>query len=235
MSRGYWPVKESDQVSFVVRLAEAIAAEAGHFGLSAEQSANLTAAAQAYRVEWQRTMEPETRTRPQTARKNAARDAVRKLVRLYSQIIYGQGLSAATLISLELTPPKRHRQPTPVPDAAPAVTVRGVVGHRVEIGFFNYDTLNPRKRPAGAIGAYVYVCVGDGERAADASAWTFLGTVTTRTHEIAFDRELPPGQRVWIRAAWVTRDGQTSPFSAPVMTYLQGGGIGDLTQHRAAA
>ena len=48
MSRGYWPIKEIDQVAFVVRLAEAIAAEAGHFGLSAQQSAEYAAAAEAY-------------------------------------------------------------------------------------------------------------------------------------------------------------------------------------------
>jgi hypothetical protein len=118
---------------------------------------------------------------------------------------------------------------------APVLIVNATHGRTATIQLLG-PTQNGRKgKPAGAVGAAVYVATGGDEAPSSIADFTFLCNTTNPVTDVALGAGLPSGTRVWLTACWLDSRLQPSRAATPRDTYI-GFGLGaEMTSLRAAA
>lgn len=170
-----------------------------------------------------------TRSRAQTADKDAAKAALLRYARqLYSFVQANTVVTDANKILLGIH--VRDRQPTPIPPPSvrPGMDLVSVVARTVTVHIHDSASSTKRSKPTGAVSAWVYTYVG-AEYPSDPTAWQFQGAFNKPEAKIVFPNTVAGGAQVWVCAAWVNRRGESGPVSVPITTNIQGGGMSAST------
>jgi hypothetical protein len=166
--------------------------------------------------------DPAIRTKSAVVLKNTKKEALKNLIRQLALKVQGTPtVTDAQKAEIGLSIPSQ-RTPVPPPAFAPAVDVVAVNGRTIELRI--HDSQESRRgKPPFCSGAIVFSFVG-AEAPADPAAWKGEGITTRTGFQIQFPATVPAGSQVWITAQWYNDKAQTGPASAPITTFLQGGG-----------
>lgn len=217
MARSFFYGTDAELLLGSAAFAAKILSDPEAYGLDAAAAQSYATLDAAWAAAYRAAIDPETRTRPKVAAKDAARARLMaEGANLRKRIEGTAGVTDEQRIDLGLVPrvkPTRIGRPT----ERPRVSVASVLPWTVTV---EVNRREGRGREAGAAAAWVYACVGDA-MTADAGAWEFRGAVTRGRCDLEFAPTIPAGTPVWVRAAWVNRRGEMGPMSEPVMTHLQ--------------
>lgn len=222
------PEKDSLLVPWLENFTTRIQASPVTFGLAAPQAAELYTRKQAFVNAYNAMMSARadgTRSQSQTVNKNLKKTAVLSYAReLYALISANKSVSDTdkTLVGVHVSDKKPS--PVPPPSVRPGMIVNGVVGRTVSTTIHESATSAKRRKPGGAVQAYVYWFAGE-EYPSDPTDWKFAGPANKADFEFTVPNTVPNGAMIWICAAWVSRRGDTGPVSVPISTNIQGGGM----------
>lgn len=113
--------------------------------------------------------------------------------------------------------------PIPKPQRAPILSVISVVGRQVQVQLADASAPTTRRRPIEAYGAIIVTFAGDNPPSPGDPRWSRCRQTGRTRLLIEFPTTVAPGTPCLIAARWYNRKGQYSPWSEPVMTYLQVG------------
>jgi hypothetical protein len=177
-----------------------------------------------------------TRSETQTMMRNSTRRALIAYAReLYGMVQANNSVSDADKVLLGIHVRDNSKSKINAPTERPGVDVLSVVGRTVTVLIYDSASIGKRGKPRGAVSAWVYTHAGP-DFPSDPSRWQFRGAFNRPKARIVFPDSVANGEQVWIRAAWVSRRGETGPVSEPITTNIQGGGTSAATKTiRAAA
>lgn len=223
MSASFFTGSEIELYNGAKGFAARIVLTPAAYGLTQPTADGYDEATTTYTLAYDACRDPQTRTKLLVAAKNAARDELRRQSSLLAKIVEGTA-SVTDVQKLELgLNIRKTPAPIPAPTERPAVDVVSVNGRTVTTRIHDTASSTKRGKPAGALAALVYTFVGE-TYPTDLSAWRLEGSATKAEYAITFSGQVPGGQQVWIRAAWVNRKQESGPLSEPVTTNVQGGG-----------
>jgi hypothetical protein len=221
------PVKDAVLVPWIENFTTRIQASPTTFGLQAPQAAELYARKQAFVNAYNAMMNARadgTRSKAQTETKDDRKTKVVTYAReLYALISANKSVSNAdkTLVGVHV----RDTKPSPIhaPTVRPGMIVKAVVGRTVSTTIHESASSAKRRKPKGAVQAYVYWFVGE-DYPSDPNGWRFAGPANKADFNFTVPNSVASGAQVWICAAWVNRKGDAGPVSVPISTNVQGGG-----------
>ena len=108
---------------------------------------------------------------------------------------------------------KTSRKPVPAPTSAPMGNV--ILSNRLEQVLYFSDSENKRRRPAGAIGVEVYMCVGDAVAPVNPSNYKFVEVCSRSPRKFDFN-ESDANRVAHYLLRWVNHKGEVGPWSAPI-------------------
>jgi hypothetical protein len=223
MSKSFYTGTEAELYTGSKNFSARISADPAAFGLTWVLVNPYAAANTTWMTLYEETRDPQNRTQIQIAAKNAARDTIRTMSANLAKIVEGTA-TVTDVQKLELgLNVRKTPAPIPAPTERPSVDLVSVAGRVVTVHIHDSASSTKRGKPAGATAALVYTFVGE-NYPSDLSAWRLDGAATKANYEITFGGEIPAGQPVWIRAAWINRKQEAGPLSTPITTNIQGGG-----------
>lgn len=187
------------------------------YGLSEAQAASYAGVQEAYSASYALIVEKATRTEPNIATKNAAKEALIEQSRMLARIIQANpAVTDAMKIALGLHVRDPEPTPVPVPHSPPKVSValekdRWV---RVELTGTGPD----EGRPEGVSGATVFTYVG-ATPPADVEGWQFA-TITGKTTLSLSFATITNAATVWITAFWFNSRKESGPAAQPISVNL---------------
>jgi hypothetical protein len=227
MPGDFFPRKDGNFVQFSSNLRRLIVADPQAYGLDEERAAQYAQLDDALSAAHRRATSNATRTTGAVADKNAARKACEKALRYLSHRVKGMhgagSVPVENVIALGLNPRDRGGRHAILraPRTAPGLWIESAVGRRLTVQVFDSEFPHLRRRPRAATGALLFSFTGD-VAPADIVRWDLRGMVLKRKATITFPGNLPPGQRVWVRARWCSQADGWSPLSEPIDTNLPG-------------
>lgn len=212
-SRGFLPTTDSGLLTWSANFNQLISATPTTYGLTTVQASAYIAANDSYATALQTARDPGTRTRPSVAAKDAAREKLKTLARLYAKIVDATpSVTDAQKLSLGLTIRKRPT-PIPAPGMSPIVEVLSVNGRAVMVRLHS-DEPSRRGRPSEVAGAKIDSFVGENP-SDDIEDWRYEDSTTKMVYEVTFAASVVPGTRVWIAAVWYNPKAEDGPLSQP--------------------
>ncbi|MEM1444651.1 MAG: hypothetical protein AAGF84_01220 [Planctomycetota bacterium] len=208
--------REPELMDWMENLFDRLETVPTDFGITADQLIPYATAYEAFKTAFAVTQNPETKTKPAVATKNAAKQEAVRQARLLISVLRGwPQQTEAKLDALRI--PAHDVQPTPIgpPTAMPRLNVVGVSGSLIDLEVT--DEEGRKRKPNGVRACWLYSFVGD-QPPASLTAWQFRGESTRSTPQVVFEPEVLPGTKVWVTALWVNPTGQPGPACAPVQT-----------------
>ena len=228
MANGLFPDTNSGMLSWATVFRNGITPTPTLFGLTAAQAAAFGSLTDVYSAALLVCQSPATKTKTAVAAKAQALVNLKANAKLLISIIEGQAaVTNSQKIALGLKI-RSASTPIPAPADAPALDVVSVSGWTVKIKLHDTNPASKRGRPAGVAGASVFsfVPTTPGQTPpADVSAWTFEGSTSKTSMEIAFSPSVAPGTQVYLCARWFNPRSAAGPLCSPVSTNVQGGGV----------
>lgn len=250
MPRNFVPGSDSGLLSWSRNYAARVAAEPGHFTVSADMAARLVAAQAAFAQAYDASHNSRTRGPRATAVKNGCRAALIAEVRASARIIRSPvGATPTQMVSLGLTVRRKPRRRVPVPTTRPRLHVVAVQGNRFDLllrpslGGDPHESGGTRRkgRPVDVNGALVFRFVGPRPtpiqdpppwcgRAEALSptlseGWVLASTTNQTRLTVALPATLRPGTMVWFAACWTNARAECGPVGTLTPTTLGYGGI----------
>lgn len=165
------------------------------------------------------------RSKPLTAARKSARDALLQYGRHLYKVVQGfPGLTPQQLAGLGVHVIDVEPTPIPPPATAPLLNVLLVMGNIVRIKLSNAAEQASRARPAGTIGATVVSHVGENPPA-QLNQWKLEGSIGRNITDVVFDANLAPGTKVWISAYWFNNRKEAGPMAPAISANIGGGAI----------
>lgn len=213
----YIPQSDPRALAWARTFSNGINADPAAFHIEPAEAAELALLVEQFAAAYRLARDPDTRTRPAVSRKNDARDLMKAKIRILARRIQGQAqLSDSQRMALGLNPLDVPSSPWPAPASQPKVSLSPLGARRSRVRL--HDPAEPGRtgKPSRVTGAHLWVSYG-AQPPADASACTFLGTVT-RTRAVVSHPADKTNTTAWIMAQWVNARGQAGPLSiaAPV-------------------
>ncbi len=175
-SRGFLPQSESDLLLWSENFKMLITEAPATYGLDAAKATAYASTQDAFASAFQIARDPSTRTRPNVATKDAAKDDLIASSRNLSKIVEGTpSVTDAQKLALGLTV-RKAPTPRPVPGDAPTIEVMNVSFRSVMIRLHG-DEPSRRGRPVDVAGASIFSFVGDTPND-DPKAWRFETSTT---------------------------------------------------------
>jgi len=128
-------------------------------------------------------------------------------------------ITNAQRAALGITVPESNRTPAGVPTTRPVVIIAETKPLSHTVRFFDEATPNRRAKPAGVMGAEVWVKIGDAPPT-NTDELRFIGLDTRTPYVSEFESE-DAGKTAYYRLRWVNPKGKPGPWSdivsAPIM------------------
>jgi hypothetical protein len=223
MARDFYPRQQLEILTFTRHFREQIEADPGAYGVSPEQCAQYAVTQQAFADALMIAIDPVTATRSKRTVKDAAGAALEEATRFLARIIRAHpGVTTVMRVELGLseTNPGDGGSAIAPPTEQPTVLVKSIAGPQIQIEL--RDDAHKRRKPAGVIGALLFVSRAD-QPSPNLSDWTFMEIATRARETLTFGPEFGAGEKVWVMAQWFSPTGARGPSSRPVHAYLQGG------------
>ena len=210
MKKNHFPAGNAEFLKFVEQNRDALAADAAGYGLSAAETAALTAAVNEYAVKAQDYSTKRDAARVARVVRTEARATVEGILSGYfARIRAGGVVPDAKIVALGLKPRDKTRTAVKAPDEAPEIAVE-ILGATHSIRFWETGSARRRRKPPGAIGAEIYFCL-DGDKN-DFDRYV-LGAVAARSPYLFKHSPADFGRQAHYYARWLTLRGEKSPPS----------------------
>jgi hypothetical protein len=221
----FLPRRDEELAQWVKNFDRLIYAAPGQYGLTDEQAAELHGVVEDFLRALQAATQPGTRTRVAVAGKDAARGAMKAMVRRACAVVKGQAhLTPADIVEVGLRMRKKQSK-IPRPTTEPLISVMPLLGRnavRVRLG--DKDAPSRKAKPRGVDAATFFYCLED-EETGGPGAWRYGGMASRTTFDIKLPSAMRLGQRVWVRAFWINSKAQRGPDSAAAYTRVVGGAL----------
>lgn len=214
----YLPRKESELMDWARSFNAQIVATPTVFGLTAGQATIFTGLWESFRDAYEIATAEPTRTAGTIQTKNTTKDAmidgdggIRELVKIIQAY---PGTTDTMRVDLQITVPDVEPTPVPAPSMPPSLEIDKQLGRSVRVRLRDMENPTRRGKPAGVLGASVFMWVGDENPPEDPMEWTYLFNTSTSMFTIDFPSEVASGSKVWLTTQWFNRRQETSPPSA---------------------
>lgn len=216
----YIPSPDSDFNNWQINFVNYQQANKAELNVSDEEISTLIAAQSRWEISYEAHLKAQAAAQSARQQKdedrhaweNAIRNQVRKL-QASDTITNGQRAA------LGITIPESHRTPASVPTTRPVVIIAESKPLSHTVRFFDETTPNRRAKPAGVMGAEVWVKIGDAPPA-NTDELKFIGLDTRTPYVSEFD-SADGGKTAYYRLRWVNPKGKPGPWSdivsAPIM------------------
>jgi hypothetical protein len=215
MANGYIPRKDSLAITWMKTFAAGISASPSVFQLSPSDAAAIQRAVDEFAGALAVASDPATKTKVTVAIKDQARISAEQICQQYYSLIKpNAGVSDASKIAIGVRPINRGRTPIAAPATSPAVAVIAATPWQHTLRFHDSLAADTRGKPFGATFLELRVAVDD-EPVRDVEQARPAGLFTKNPVTMAF-RHDEVGKRATYWGRWVSRRGETGPWSLPV-------------------
>lgn len=171
----------------------------------------LLEASDAWQTDFEAHTNAQTAAQAASQQKDGSRDALKSLIReLTQQIQTNPAVDNTLRASLGITIPSSSRTPLGAPTTRPIATITQTSSLGHTIAFVDSATPNRRAKPAGVMGAEIWVKIGTAPPT-DPDELEYLGLDTRTPYFSEFDAE-HIGQTAYYRLRWVNRRGEAGPW-----------------------
>lgn len=201
----YLPTKEGELRMWTMGLARGVAVSPGDYGVSVEMSDAYTELAERFDEVMSLALAPETRTSVMVTRKNEIKKELIAATRaMVNQMQGWSGMTLEKRATLGLT--IRRQAARQSPEMPRPVLMIGAT-------FGRETTIELRDRPAGALGAMIYVAYTD-HQDNQPKDWTLLTITGKRRTAVTLGGVQAPCT-AWITACWFNGRKQQGDMSLP--------------------
>lgn len=225
MAAPYIPRTDSGIADWGDNFAALITATPAAFGLTAPDAVVIQTAADDYRAAYTLAVNPPTRTPPNVAAKDAARDSAVATFRTFAMIIKANpAVTDMQLASLGLNVDDPTPTPIPAPVTSPILTIIAATPLQHTLRFADQATPSLRAKPFGAKSIEVHVGTATAP-IVNPLLCDFFGDFTKQPIAVNYD-PADVGKSGTIFARWKTATGLVGPWSLGVsMTVAADGGL----------
>ena len=223
----YIPDDDAGARGWMNNFAKHVASAPAAVGLSAADSALLTALADDFDAAMKQVNDPRTRTTVAIAEKDEARNAAKSTFRFYAmQIKASRGVDDAQKIALGIHVDSGARTPYGAPVNSPLLDILGATPGRHVLRYHDADTPKSRRKPPGVTHLLLFAAIAGGE-VRDPEQARFIGAYTRQPFHVDFDAAKHAGKTATYFGRWLTAKGLLGPWSLPIsMTISAGGAAG---------
>jgi hypothetical protein len=215
MAADYIPTKDGEAVGWMRAFAAGIAADPLGYNVLPPDSAEITAAVEAFAAALAVSSNAKTRTKGAVATKNEQRRATERVVRRFAVLIKANAdIPDTAKIAIGVRPVNHNRTRINVPTTSPALSVLAATNGMHHLHFADSEALGRRAKPTGATSLQLFVHVGD-EPDADPSRASFYRAFTKRLFTVEFEHA-DSGKCATYFGRWASRRGEVGPWSLPV-------------------
>jgi hypothetical protein len=215
MSSSYIPAEDAHALEWMQVFASGLNSNPGLYGVSPANAAAVSAAVAIFASAYELVIDPATKTKVTVADKDDARANAEALCRLYAtQIKAAAGISDGDKIAIGVRPPNPTREPIPVPQSSPLLSIIAATQGGQTLRYSDQFTPDSAAKPFGAVSLQLFVAIGTAPTANEDEA-TFLGSFTKNPIAVPFAPD-DDGKVATYFAKWQSRKGDTGPWSTPV-------------------
>ena len=225
MPAPYIPPTDAALQDWLANFATQVALSPLTYGLTAGDSAIISAASNFFSAAYTLTVNPLTRTPVNIAAKDAQRASSVATVRVYAQMIKAKpGITDGQLALLGIHVDDPTPSPIPAPATSPLLSIVAATPLQHTLRYADQATPDSRAKPFGAIQIDVYVRVA-AATTVDPELASFYGSFTKQPVAVNYDAA-DVGKCSSIFARWKTRTGLVGPWSLGAdMTVAADGGV----------
>lgn len=212
MANGYMPRRDSLALQWMTIFAAELAEDPSRYFISSDEAASVVNAVEAFAAAFTLASSPSTRTATAVLHKDECRVAAELACRpIYLRIKCNPAISDGDKVSLGVRPVNPARTRISAPDGAPVIRLIGISTSGHTINFADPSSLTRRGKPVGATQLQLFRRFDDHP----SGAMQLVGCFTR--WPIRVDYNVADNGRTAIYAArWMTRRGETSPWSKPL-------------------
>jgi len=216
----YIPAKDADFNNWLNNFSTLLTANPTTYGLTAPDAVAVASVTTTWNTAYETATNPDTRTSPAVAAKDAARASAEATVRPYAQqISKNAAVSTEDKTAIGVNIPNFSPVPIPPPTTFPQLGFRSATPLVHLLQYQDSELGTGKKKPFGAIGVEIWRSVGT-VPATDPDQTTYYGQFTKSPLRVSFSAD-QVGKICTYFARWVTRSGpggvaQTGPWSAPL-------------------
>lgn len=216
----YIPTKDADFNNWLLNFSALLTASPTTYGLTAPDATAVADVTTSWSTAYATATNPDTRTSPAVAAKDAARAAAESTVRTYAQqISKSDAVTPEDKLAIGVNIPNTTPVPIPAPTSFPQLSFRAATPLVHTLQYQDSDLGTGKQKPFGAVGIEVWRSVGT-VPATDPAQASYYSTFTKSPLRVSFDAP-QVGKTCTYFARWVTRSGpggvaQKGPWSAPL-------------------
>jgi hypothetical protein len=219
----FLPRQDAELRGWMRSFSDNISVNYADLGLTELDATNYSAGVDAFAAGFAMAFEPATRTRANSATKDAARQQVVAQTRALVRIIRANpAVTNTQLVDLGLPPRPRRGALIGPPATAPRLELLPSLGRIVHLRLWNNGPGPRRGKPHQVAGAMIFYCLAD-QPPAGLAGWQFAASTSRTTLAFTPPLSATPGTQVWLMAMWFIAKGETGPMSLPVRTHAQFG------------
>lgn len=206
------PSTDGDLQTFANNFASVLTGAYVAYGISGSDATSIQALADAYSAAYDTATNPDTRTPPSIAAKDAAKNATKPELRRVGALIQANpAITDDQKLTIGLT--VRDTTPTPIsaPSTAPIISIIGATSLSQSLRMVDSATPTTQAKPAGAIAAE-FRCGVSETPLTDPTAIPYVGLMTRPQVRQDFD-SADVGKTAYYACRWITRTGLTGPWS----------------------
>ncbi len=215
----YIPSADSDFTVWQLNFVSTLQANPSELGVSEEELASLVSAQSSWEGAYEAHIAAQAAAQAAYQHKDESRQACETVIRnLVRKLQASETITNAQRGALGITIPTSSRSPSGKPTTRPLATITDTKPLMHTLRFVDEATPTRRAKPAGVMGAEIWIKVGDAPTGTE--DLTFLGLDTRTPYVSEFDDE-DVGKMAHYRLRWVNAKGEQGPWSdlisAPVI------------------
>lgn len=219
MSNSYIPRSDSGALAWMKAFAGGLVADPSAYMLTPGQAQFIAQVVGEFEDAYNRAKCPLTRTRSAVSEKDQTRNSAEELCQQYYMMIkINAGISDQRKIDIGVRPVNRCRMPIKCPQSSPLLDTLGCTPGIQVLRYHDSNTPDSSAKPFGATELQLFVAVGD-KTINDRSDAKLVGKYTRNPIRVRF-HSADGGKRATYYARWVSRRGETGPWSLPVSMHI---------------
>lgn len=209
----YIPASDAQFNDWQVNFTDYLAANAAALGVGDEEVRELLAQRAAWQDTYRQCLSAQAAATSAREAKDASRQSWQDTIRSLVQRLQASSTTTdAQRAALGITVPDRISTPIGVPTSRPSARIENRGGLRHTVNFVDENTPTRTAKPAGVMGAEIWVYLGD-TPPTDSQQLHFLGLDTRTPYEAKFN-PADAGKTAYYRLRWVNKRGEAGDWSA---------------------
>ncbi len=219
MAGSYIPRQDAAALAWMRTFASGIESSPSEYAVTASDAVAIRNAVDAFGIALGNVSDPETKTRVSVLTKKQAREAAESICRRFASIIkVNQAVSDTNKIAIGVRPLNRERTRIDCPQSSPLISVIGCTPGAQIVRYRDTWTPQSSAKPFGATELQLFVAISD-EAFASRDEAKLVGKFTKNPVSVKFTAP-DGGKRATYYGRWVSRRGETGPWSVPVSLHI---------------